>query len=539
MRVLLIVAIVAVSWGCQSAPVDYGVIRDKASDGEPVSVAKLSDAFLSLPDLPARMDRLADLEAQALQLVEDEPLKLGSIGTAILDTYYGSLTGHYVLEKFYRHLESEEAETHAQWVNRIREHMQKVGDGSREAPFPVATTIEAQIYVLSLDMPPVGSMYQTSEERPYTLLLQARQDSSQVIALHFDLEGVYRAMIQRFNNAEDFHPVALMYHLARQGDTAAQTAIGGYLASQNELDNAVDWLRAASRTGNLLANSFLARIYWEKATKASDPDRKQEYLDGVLENYLHAIALGSSDAMYALGVLYLNGHYGEDNVVAGVPLLRQAADADHSDAAMFLAHMHYTGEAVEKDLDRAAGYYVRASELENPFARRAYARFLLTEQRDDGRAAEWLKELAQDGDAEAMVLLGNLHARGVGVKQNLRRAVGWFKDAVSSSPEDANIVNEVAWTLTVSDLEGLKRARYALQIMDTLMQEDSDARSKPEYLDTWAAAYAANGEFGRAIELQEEALEAASADQYASVRDVLEAHLEAFQKGETITEKAP
>ena len=162
MRVLLIVAIVAVSWGCQSAPVDYGVIRDKASDGEPVSIAKLSDAFLSLPDLPARMDRLADLEAQALQLVEDEPLKLGSIGTAILDTYYGSLTGHYVLEKFYRHLESEEAETHARWVDRIREHMQNVGDGTREAPFPVVTTIEAQIYVLSLDMPPVGSMYQTS-----------------------------------------------------------------------------------------------------------------------------------------------------------------------------------------------------------------------------------------------------------------------------------------------------------------------------------------------------------------------------------------
>ena len=539
MRVLLIATIVAISWGCQSAPIDYGAILDKASDGNPVSVAKLSDAFFSLPDLPQRMERLADLEQQALQLVEDEPLKLGSIGTAILDTYYGSLTGHFVLEAFYRHLESAEADTHAQWVQRIRDHMQGSGDGSREQPYPATTAVEAQIYLLSLGMSPVGSMYQTSEERPYTLLLQAREDPAHVVARHFDLEGVYGAMSQRFKNASDFHPVALMYHLARQGDTAAQTAIGGYLASQNELDTAVDWLRAASRTGNLLANSFLARIFWEKAGKAGNPDLKQEYLDAVLENYLHAIALGSSDAMYALGVLYLNEHYGKDNIVSGVPLLNQAADANHSDAAMFLAHMYYTGEAVEKDLERAAAFYVRASELENPFAQRAYARFLLTEDRGDARAADWLKELAQQDDAEAMVLLGNLHARGVGVKQNLRRAVGWFKDAVSVSPADANIVNEVAWTLTVSDLRGLKRQRYALHIMDTLMQEDAGARSKPEYLDTWAAACAANGEFARAITLQEAAVEAANADQYAAVRDVLKEHLQAFQKGETITEKAP
>ena len=70
-------------------------------------------------------------------------------------------------------------------------------------------------------------------------------------------------------------------------------------------------------------------------------------------------------------------------------------------------------------------------------------------------------------------------------------------------------------------------------------QADADARSKPEYLDTWAAAYAANGDFRRAISLQEEAVALASQDEYAGVRDVLEEHLEAFQKGETITETAP
>ena len=93
-----------------------------------------------------------------------------------------------------------------------------------------------------------------------------------------------------------------------------------------------------------------------------------------------------------------------------------------------------------------------------------------------------------------MLLLGNLHARGVGVRKSPRRAVSWYKDAVKVSPEDPNIVNEVAWTLTVSNVAALKRTRYALGIMDVLMGNNDEARNKPEYLDTWAAAHAANGD---------------------------------------------
>ena len=138
-----------------------------------------------------------------------------------------------------------------------------------------------------------------------------------------------------------------------------------------------------------------------------------------------------------------------------------------------------------------------------------------------------------------MLLLGNLHARGVGVKQSFRRAVGFFKDAVRVSPDDPAIVNEVAWTLTVSDLAGLKRARYALSIMEEMMTINDDARQRPEYLDTWAAACAANGDFDRAVAIQEEALAAATGQEFEGVQDVLQLHLKAFQDGQTITEVAP
>jgi TPR repeat protein len=540
MRVWLVALAVVGSIGCQSVPLDYNALTDKVADGDQVSVAELRTTFLELDDLPERMERLTELETQAMQLVEDEPLKLGSIGSAILDTYYGSLTGHYVLERFYKHLESTDAAIpHSEWLERIREDLESNGDGSRENPYTAVTAVEAQMYAISLGMSPVGSIYQTSQQLPYSMLLQVRPDEGAIRSLHFDLSGVFEAMRQQFQGDVDFSPFALIGYQAKRGDTAAQAAVGAFLATQNRLDEATGWLRASSRTGNLLANSILARIFWERASKEEDEELTRAALEEVLENYLHAVALGSADAMYALGVLYLNDHYGEENKSSGVPLLMQAAALEHSDAAMFLAHMHYTGEAVERDLDVASRYYVQSSKLDNAFARRAYARFLLAEQREDPRAVSWLQELAKQGDAESMLLLGNLHARGVGVRQSPRRAVGWYKDAVKVSPEDANIVNEVAWTLTVSDLPSLKRERYALTIMDDLMSNDDDARSKPEYLDTWAAAHAANGDFGRAISVQEEAVEAAKAEQYESVREVIEQHLDEFKNGRTITETAP
>ena len=541
-------ALAALLAGCQNAPLPtYNQLHDKVVNDEQVRIRDLRDAFQRDVALPERMERLMDLEQQALQMVEDEPLKLGSIGSAILDTYQASITGHYVLSRFYQYLETPEAaDLHLDWLRRIREDMERTGDGSREAPYPVATSVEAQMFVLSQGMNPVGAIYQTSESYPFSLLIQARPEKGPIRNFAFDLDIAYQAMRMDFatspNSTDSFSPFSMIGYLAKRGDTAAQAAIGAFLATQNRSADAMDWLGAASRSGNLVASNLLARLYWEKARTTEDPEEKQAALDEVLDNYLHAITLGSTDAMYALAVLYLNNNFGEENRASGITLLTQAAEAEHSDAAMFLAHLYYAGDVVEQDLDRARRYYIQASGQGNDFARRSYARFLLDRsagQEGDPRIADWLKELAADGDAEAMLLLGNLYARGLGVAQNFRRAVRWYKEAVSAGPEDASIVNEVAWTLTVSHFERLKRTRYARSIMDVLMEANAEARVRPEYLDTWAAAYAANGDFDRAVELQLQAVSVAEKMQLENVLDVLGEHLEAFRQGQTITEEAP
>lgn len=554
MRLLPLLAAVLLV-GCQTAPPTYRDLTEEYAAGEAVSPARLRTAFMAAPDLPSRMERLAELESQALAVVEDEPLKLGSIGSAILDTYVGSLTGHYVLARFYDHVSNPKAEFHEEWVERIRRDMEAAGDGYPEPVLPTVTPAEARVYALSRGWAPVGSIYDASGEDdgvPFSLLLQVSPKAGALKSLRFDLSGMYHSMEAEFRarritpsddgDPVEFNPFSLVGYLARQGDSAAQTAVGALLAQEGEYDNAVDWLRAASRTGNLVANTLLAQIHLQRARLAESEDARDDAMDQVMENYLHAIALGSGDAMYALGVLYVNGHYGEDNRISGIPLLEQARDLDHSEATMFLAHLHYAGEVVDRDLDAARGYYVQAADLGNEFARKSYARFLLDReagQPGDPRAVTWLEELADQGEAESMLLLGNLHARGVGTRRSVRQAVSWFRQAVDVDPQDANIVNEVAWTLAVSDQQDLRRASYARRIMSRLMEDNAAARERPEYLDTWAATYAATGDFERAVAVQREAVDVAEEADYADVLDILRDHLEAFRAGETISETVP
>lgn len=567
--------------GCQAAPpVPYDVLTARIAAGEATSPGELDRSFRAAPDHVERLERLAELELQAYAILEDEPLKLGSLGTAMLDNYYGSLTGHYVLARFYRHLENAEAaELHEGWVEQIRAHI-KAGarlpdagaDGKRRPtkarqraaaertaaadgasrpthltlPYlPAATAVEAQVYALTEGLTPVGSIYQTSGTVPLALLLQGKPESGRIVALQFDLTGVYegiRSSLGASADDPDFNAFAAVGYLAREGDSAAQTAVGAFLASQERFEDAVNWLRAASRTGNLIANTLLARIFWEQARATEDEEERENLLSETLDNYLQAITLGSSDAMYALGVLYLNGHFEEENVAAGVPLLRQAADLENDDALIYLGHLHYTGEGVEQDYSAAREFFAEAAALGNPLARRTYARFLLdraADQASDPRAAEWLRELADGNDAEAMLLLGNLAARGQDGKPDRRAARRWYRKAVSAAPLEPALVNEIAWTLAVSTDIDLREPTYARAIMDTLMNGNAEARKRPEYLDTWAAAHAASGDFERARALQAEAVAIAEDDEFAEVRPILAEHLALFERGETVSEAVP
>jgi TPR repeat protein len=543
LRLWVVLAIVAAS-GCQTvpdAPPDYESLAERAAAGEAVPVADLQAAFLASADFNERMRKLSPLEQQAMALMVDEPLRLGAVGSALLDVYFGSLAGHEALAAFYRHVDAADAAVeHEAWLARIRAHIEAEADGTQASPYPVISATEANAFLASRDATPLGSMYLSTRSVPFMMLVAAASEGEAPERVYFDLSDAYDAVAES-RSSEDgpFSAGDLIGYLAQARDSAAQTAIGAYYMGERRLEEAEFWLKEASRSSNLLANLMLARVYQQRAEDADEADRDM-HMELALEQYLHAVAVGSDDAMFALAALYLDGAYGEDNIESGIPLLRQAADLGNPEATLWLAHMYVDGTHVEVDHDQAEALFHAAAQTGSGRASLHYARFLLAHDRPfPEEALTWLQEHADANDPEAMLLLGNLYAKGVGVSQSFRRALSWFKSAVGVSPDDANIVNEVAWTLAVTNLEKLRKPRYALEIMDHVMEADETARENPAYLDTWAAAHAATGDFQEAVKVQEQAVKAAVDQEQGDVIEVLKEHLDAFQRGETIVDPVP
>ncbi len=551
MRVLLatpMLLFATVLASCQSAT---DVDAAAKSGPRAAAAATLRHSFLAGDAFSDDYRRLGELETEALRLAEDEPLKLGAIGTAILDLCQGSLTGHYALHRFYTYLDSSEtAASHAAWVTAVKADMTANADGTSTNPYIALTPVEAQIFVMSESLSPVGSIYQSDGPASFSMLVVGRPKAGALREMHFDLGTAYRHRLNALSKtlgaqAEDvaFSPLALIGQLARDGDSTAQATVGALMIVREQYDDAIGWLRSASRPGNVIANLTLARIYWEQANQHKNEEDRRRALNQVQENYLHAIALGSADAMYALGSLYLIDAFGEDNRAQGPPLLEQAGALEHGDALLRLAHLYYAGEVVERDPARAEANFIRAASLNNTAARLGYARYLMLEgakAQGDKRTVRWLRDLVDENeDPEAMLMLGNLHARGIAAEQSIRKARRWYRDAARAAPNDANIINEVAWTLTVSDLTRLRRARFAHKIMTRMMEADDAARTSPEFLDTWAATFAANGNFEEAVRLQELALKEATDADRDDVLHILREHLELFRAGKPVIETAP
>ena len=549
--------------GCQTSAQRPAVVEH---NGQPLpSVSQLRKDFLNQPDATTRYTRLAELEAQALALYSDEPLRLGSIGSAILELYPASYTGHLVLEKFYRNLESSEAQNlHEAWLRHLNSTIVASGDGTMDSPYVVMGSHDAKVFVKQRALTEAGSIYQNSSQTPLGLTVLARANKQQPLqSLSFDLSHLLAALTEDPAGDQPLQPKnpwPVLRNFADNQDSAAQAAIGAYLAKQNRFVPAVNWLEAAARPGNLLAHSLLARIYWFQAsTKQSDSTTgandelkselsRDEFKQLALNHHLQAIAVGSTESMYSLGRLYIEGYYGKGNEAEGITLLEQAGQLGNAESLLYLGHQFRTGQHLEKNPNTAQRYLEQAAELQNPTAIISYARFLTTATGQENITAHddllpWLLELADANNAEAMLILGNFSARGIAVAQSTRKALRWYKKAVRNAGSHhhgaAEIINEVSWTLATTAIGELRDSRYAQDIMNQLMESDKSARDRPEYLDTWANTYAANGDFKTAIEVQERAIRKAQEQQRNDVLEILRRHLDLFRAGNHVIDQVP
>ena len=564
---VLIGVLGALLTGCATSATTTASYEDLVAGAAdaPVEIQRLRRAFLARSDFDERLRELVELEAQVLVAIDERPLRLGAVGSAILDLYYGSLAGHQALARFYDFVDSaDQAAYHERWIEAILADIEGAGDGSLDAPYPVVFTNQAKAYLVARELTAVGTTYEQTASYPFMLRTAARQDAGRIQLVQFDLSDTYRAYetavrddsstvlpvgglpvtCADLGSCEAFDSYAFVHLLGSGDDSAAQVLIGRTLMSVPEgkrLEEAAEWLLRAAQSGNAVANLSLAELCLTLAY-GTTPSSAQIWLERAERRYMLAVAAGFDDAMVQLGLLYLTGEYGNEKRPAGVALLQRAAQLDNVGALRNLAGLHIEGAFVDQDFDAAEAYYLQAAEIDDA-AKIDYARFLLQPDYDrsfNDRAYGWVRDAAKARNPHGMLLLAQLFHTGSHVDQSTRRARSWFKKAVIVAPDDPYVVNQAAWTFTVTRMPRLRDARYARRIMDRVMADESaSARKDPAYLDTWAAAYAANGDFERAIAIQQEAIEQARSDsRQRQTLTILLKHLAAFRAGERISDEA-
>ncbi len=519
----------------------------RAKSEEIVDVAALTDSFVKEQMSAELLQELAKFELQT-RAFSDRKLPLGPLGTAILDRCYVSLVGHTAMAEFYEHLGEERATLHRNWANSIAQSIAEERDGTRDNPYVVFTKPQAEAFLVGDGYQIVGSYYDGAAESPLRLAVQARKNEERSEMVYFDLGATFDALALQANAPEesDYQDKYnyVVYFLASQGDSAAQASMGSLLARLGRTQEARRWLNSAIRGSNAHAHLISARMYAARANRGRESSRST-YLTWAHGHYNSAIEAGLDPALRELGRLLIQGDFGEKAVEEGIGFLETAAQMDDIPALISLARMAYYGlELDEPDFERAATFYKKAARLGDAPIRVEYFRFLSDENTGlavTRQSLDWLEESAGTGSAQAMVEIGNCHARGCLDKPNYRKAKSWYRRAVKAASENPTVVNEVAWTMTVSHIDSLRSPRYALRIMDEMMENSESARQQPEFLDTWAAAYAATGNFERALELQNQALRVAQTNSTLPQEhlDAIKAHLESFTRGEVVVKPIP
>ena len=525
------------------APSDYDTLVEDLKAGAP-RWEELDPTFLASADRNERLSRRPALRGRVYRSGLGGERSRLTAALERLELYYGDMDAHAQAFRAALSLEEAEAATHHRSaLQALEKRIAASGEGTPEAPYAVLTAQDAFDWVRQRKIATVGALYQGDDEAG-TLQLLIRVQETQGEGLKnwiFDLTPTFTAGAQWAQAmGADSKPSAYIATRAQQGDPAAQTAYALRLWREGSGlgPETVSWLQSASEAGNLVARELLGTVYLALAARR-EGEEQSRFLDAAVDQLLLAVAQGSPEAMVNLAKLYLSGHFGEENRSAGVALLRQAIARDNLEAEVLLARLEYNGQLVAKAEVRALERLHRAADAGHPEAQLFSVREKLsTEQPLDDQSRGWLTSAAESGLADAMLLLGSLYADGMHFPQDDDLAKRWLSAAGLSSGE-AETINTAAWILAVAERPTLRAPALALRLMDALMTRNDAAAANPAYLDTWAAAAAATGDFERAVNLQRRAVTAAEALENPPYLPVLRQHLEQFEAGEPVFEAVP
>ncbi|QRF54353.1 sel1 repeat family protein (plasmid) [Rhizobium rosettiformans] len=228
--------------------------------------------------------------------------------------------------------------------------------------------------------------------------------------------------------------LALTRRAAELNDSWAQLSLSDTLRKgdgvDQDIETAISWLEKSAAAGNATAQLRLGSFLADGKLIPQDETRAIELLE-------KSVAKGNAGAKIELaGLLMRDGERADPE--RGAQLLREAAESDDK-AKMRLAELLVSGELIELDLPQGISMFEELSAGGNSKATKALISIYSGGEisADAGRLVELHTRLADAGDADALVRLGEIYRDGIIVPADLPRSLEFFKAAEESGSSRA------------------------------------------------------------------------------------------------------
>lgn len=212
---------------------------------------------------------------------------------------------------------------------------------------------------------------------------------------------------------------------------------------------------------------------------------------------------GDETAQVELGVIYLTGDGVPKDDTEAVKWLRKAAEQDSALGERYLAEMYFKGRGVTADNEEAAKWLRLAANQDD--AQSQYNLAVLYTQglgvpRNLKEAVNLMRRAAEQKLAAGELGLGVAYENGDGVPPDAIEAAKWYQKAVDQNYVPA--MNNLALLFASSVNPAVRNPKQAVALASRAVAGGIN----PDYLDTLAAAYFADGQTDKAIETEEKAL---------------------------------
>lgn len=307
----------------------------------------------------------------------------------------------------------------------------------------------------------------------------------------------------RFLKRDTSLAIKLYIKAAEQEDERSQLRLGDYykegILVEKDHDKAVYWYKKASENKSIFQNSYSRSQIEELKRKAGEGDASATYELGNLYSdywytmcegfkfYKKAAELGNESAKQRMYDFFHKYEQCSSCMVKDDELFnwyRDAAELGNSDAMIALGYIYmYRDDVVERDTTESLKWYKIAAENGHGFTAerlfRLYSGGVYVEQ-SDSEAFKWLKKSVENGRL-SYELLGDYYYRGNGVEKNYAEAMKCYKEDLKNHKDPyvmykLGIMYMNGEGVEVDYNEALKWFNEALEIFSINVMYDDDYR---------------------------------------------------------------